>query len=701
MKCAVFILASLFLPGSVSVARDFYISPSGCDNNPGTQNKPFVTLERARDGIRKLKETRGLPAGGVTVWLHGGRYLIEKPFELAETDSGEKGSPVVYRAVGGQHVRLIGGRVLTSSDFKPLTDQAVLDRMIEPSARSNVLQCDLKALGISDLGQRWPDRFRGLLKTPSLFCDGQTMRVARWPNEGWAHVEKVLERGSRPRHKETPDRPGKVRMEQRRVARWAASVEDGVWLNGYWAFDAYDETLRVSKIDGREISFVEPHYYGIGHGHPGPRRYYATNLIEELDDPGEYFLDTKRALLYFIPPAPIQQCEIILTQALEPLFQLQNASYVTFRGLSFEATSAAAIRISGGHHNLIAGCAMRSINGHRAVELLDGTKNKVLSCDISQVSGVGVYCRGGDRKSLTPGEHLVENCHIHHYGTVLGGAAVELRGVGNTARHNLIHHGGGSVALGGNNHLAELNEFHNMCDGKDDGGAFYTFRGWSNCGSVLRNNYFHDITGLNEPGKGHGVMGVYLDGASGYTIDGNVFYKAGTRAALFSNSGGPNIFTNNLFIDCRRAIQQKGIERINDALTASINEQRRWLENIGYRQGPWKQQFPHLESMFDDFLENGMSPRGTVIANNVFTGCKENLSLQPFHNDPAEITLVKQMTTIRDNVEMDKAEIGFIDALGKNWQIKKDSTVYKKVGGFKAIPFDKIGLYDDEYRTAP
>src|SRR2546427_10923514 len=43
-------LMVLFLPWPVSAA-DFYVASNGNDSNPGTQPKPFATLERARDAI--------------------------------------------------------------------------------------------------------------------------------------------------------------------------------------------------------------------------------------------------------------------------------------------------------------------------------------------------------------------------------------------------------------------------------------------------------------------------------------------------------------------------------------------------------------------------------------------------------------------------------------------------------------------------
>ena len=41
---------------------------------------------------------------------------------------------------------------------------------------------------------------------------------------------------------------------------------------------------------------------------------------------------------------------------------------------------------------------------------------------------------------------------------------------------------------------------------------------------------------------------------------------------------------------------------------------------------------------------------------------------------------------------------GFVDPGGGNYQLKDESPVYAQIPGFRKIPFDDIGLYDDEYR---
>ena len=58
--------------------------------------EPFKTLTHARDVIRQLKSSSGLPVGGVAVRVRGGDYsFLEGPFTLEEQDSGGVGSPIV------------------------------------------------------------------------------------------------------------------------------------------------------------------------------------------------------------------------------------------------------------------------------------------------------------------------------------------------------------------------------------------------------------------------------------------------------------------------------------------------------------------------------------------------------------------------------------------------------------------------------
>ena len=55
-------------------------------------------------------------------------------------------------------------------------------------------------------------------------------------------------------------------------------------------------------LDRRLVKTAPP--YGLYSFRKG-QRFYFLNVLEELDQPGEWFLDRKTGVLYFWPPAPL------------------------------------------------------------------------------------------------------------------------------------------------------------------------------------------------------------------------------------------------------------------------------------------------------------------------------------------------------------------------------------------------------------
>ena len=131
------LLAGVLLFASVVPLRaaEFFVAPDGNDAHAGGKEKPFATLERARDAVRELNAAKKFPTEGVTVWLRGGVYLRERAFALDARDSGRPGAPVVYAAAPGETARLVGGKIISASAFRPVTDRAFLDRVISHAAR--------------------------------------------------------------------------------------------------------------------------------------------------------------------------------------------------------------------------------------------------------------------------------------------------------------------------------------------------------------------------------------------------------------------------------------------------------------------------------------------------------------------------------------------------------------------------------------
>ena len=104
-------------------AAEFFVAPHGNDAQAGTREKPFTTLEAARDAVRRSDRSNE----ETIVWLRAGTYERSAPFVLTADDSGRPGKAVTYRAWPGEEVRLVGGRQVDR--WQPVTDDAVLRRL--------------------------------------------------------------------------------------------------------------------------------------------------------------------------------------------------------------------------------------------------------------------------------------------------------------------------------------------------------------------------------------------------------------------------------------------------------------------------------------------------------------------------------------------------------------------------------------------
>ena len=673
-----------------SASADFYVAPAGADANPGSAAKPFATLERAREAVRDRKRDGAPASGGVTVWLRGGDYLRTNALELTASDAGTASAPVVWRAYGAERVRLLGGRTLRG--FQPVTETAVLSRL-DPAAHGQVFELDLRALGISDFGEM---KSRGFSRatTPAhceLFFDGRPMTLARWPNEG--SFEKIAgfpsASGKNDDHGgNIGDLPGGFLYAGDRPRRWQ-EVGD-VWVHGYWAWDWANSYERVTEFDQdrRFLRTAPPHgLYGFRTG----QRFYFLNVLEELDQPGEWFLDRQRGRLYFWPPRPLDSAEVVLSLLAQPLLKLTDTSYLTFRGLDLEATRGSAVEIRGGTSNRIAGCSLRNL-GNSGVVIEGGHGHGVVSCDLFDTGDGGVTLNGGDRQTLTPSGHFVENCHFQRQGrwSKCYVPAVLLGGVGQRVSHNLIHdHPHCAILFTGNDHLIEFNDIHHVALETGDVGAIYTGRDYSFRGNRIRYNYLHETGGV-----GMGSMGVYLDDCvSGTEVFGNVFYKV--HWAMFIGGGRDHRVENNLFVDCEPAVRvdARGLDPApvwRDMVNGFMRQQLAAVPQPLYRK-----RYPALQSLdrwygppggpaITGTAFQGVPAGDNVIARNVCFGQWLDVA---WHAKPEDLQ-------VRDNYVV--AESKPAPAGPPGFRLPPDSPAFKL--GFQAIPFDQVGLRPDADR---
>ncbi len=668
-----FLLFGVLMHGTLARGGDIYVSPRGNDAwsgklaevNPSGTDGPVASLERARELIR-AEVRQAETAGPLHVYLRGGLYELSKPLALTREDSGSERNPVMWSSYPREIARLSGGKKI--GPFLAVTDASVLTRL-PPEARTQVLVADLKQSGISDFGEVAADRRRS-----ELFYRQEPMTLARWPNEGFVKIQAILNLEPFTTHGIKGDRQGKFVYDQDRPQRWQ-SEPDG-WLSGYWFWDWSDGRQRIASIDPlkKTLELQPPHHnYGYRQG----QRYFAFNLLAELDRPGEWYLDRERGQLYFWPPGPLQ--DDVEFSILPTLITLQEAQQVTLRGLLLENTRGTAVTISGGGHVLVEGCRIRNTGGW-GVSITGGFRNGVSGCDIHHTGEGGISLSGGDRKSLTAAELFAENNHIHHYARLVRTyrPAVGINGVGNRVAHNHIHDAPhNAIQLSGNEHRIEFNDIHHVCEETGDVGAFYMGRDWTMRGNSIRHNFFHEISG---PGL-HGAMAVYLDdAASGTTIFGNIFYRA-SRAA-FIGGGRDNLVENNIFVENQPSVHldARGLGWMHAHVDpGGVMPQR--LQAMPYKTPPWSERYPELVTLLE---ETPAAPSGNKVLRNISVG-------GTWKHVEAK---AEQGIEFRDNlVDVDPR---FVNAAERNFALQDDSPAYAL--GFQKIPIEHIGLLDDESR---
>jgi len=705
----------------------FYVATDGDDAwsgrsakaNPERTDGPFATIERARDEIRRMKANAGLPKGVIAVQILAGRYELSKPVVLTAEDSGTADSPIVYRAQRGDAVRISGGR--TVGGWSLVTEPAILDRL-DPVARGKVFQADLRALGVTEFGdlgldaaaelQLWLARVdnqaedaigsafasRGKTAKPRLevFFNDLPMTLSRWPNDDFIKIQEVLGKTEISLLGTKGCKEGVFVYEGDRPRRWVA--EHDAWVEGYWNRDWAMQRHKIAALDTekRIITLEQPfHYYGYRKG----QWFRGFNLLCEIDQPGEWYADRRLGILYFWPPGDIGRGRVEISMA-PGLFTLTDVSHVAIRGLRFETARGTAVTIKGGQQCRVVACTFRNLGNH-AVTIFEGKETGVIGCDMHGMGGGGIYLVGGDRKTLESGGHFAENNHIHHYGRWdrMYRPGIFMSGVGLRASHNLIHDAPhAAILFGGQEHLFEYNEIHNVCNESHDCGAIYAGRSWCLRGNVFQYNYLHDISGKN----GGWCRGIYLDDEfSGATVRNNVFSQV--MQAVFVGGGRDNLVENNVFVDCPRAfhLDARALGWAAYAVEPRLRTARETGELCGvrFKEPPFSTRYPKLATMLDD---EPAKPKGNIVRCNIFWQGQGEYLRRMAQGKPIESTWwqhieAKVLDLVRLEDNLVNVDPGFVNEEADNFQLRKDSPAWKI--GFQRIPIERIGLRQDGSRA--
>lgn len=588
-------LVSVLLCPLSGPATEFWVSPAGNDENPGTSARPLASIAGAEKKVRALRLEKPNDNGPIEVILRSGIYQLQDPLRLRPEDSGSLTNPLVIAAAPGENPVLSGGIQITG--WRPADHVSGLPK--------------------STWGAVWaanvPKLNGHFVKFRQLWVNGSKAVRAREPNGGnlarlvaWDKTNQVATIPTSALAGATT--PGDMEMTVDQV--WEIAV------------------LRVAtlQIEGTNalLTFKQPESR-IEFQHPWPpvivktnyqAPFFLANAIQFLDSPGEWFEDLRAGKVYYWPRnaedlnnaeivapvletlvdtegtldkpvanilfkgitfahsswlrpseeghVPLQEGMFMLdARRLSPkgtpyhrgldnvawvgrppgAVSIKNANHISFEGCTFEHLASAGLDFeSGTHDDLVEGCVFRDIGGN-GIQLGKFSDTNVET---------HVPYNPSDEREVCTNEQLANNlvtdCANEDWGCVGIGVGYA-RGV--NIEHNEISncsYTGISVGWGWTkmtnalrDNFIQANDVHHVATRLNDTAGIYTQSMQS--GTVISGNSIHDITmSPYVPDPEHWFY-IYLDEGSSFITVRDNWCPA---EKFLRNANGPgNVWENN------------------------------------------------------------------------------------------------------------------------------------------------------------
>lgn len=703
---------------------NLYVDGSVATGGDGSKGSPFKTLTQARDSIRAKNGV--LPTGGITVWVKGGTYKFPYTFDLNASDSGSAGKTIVYRTYPGEKAILSNGVSVDPSLWQPLNSTAA--KRVNPKINaSNLVELDVKSLGLSNIngypgGTSFSDKW-GII---DLIVDNERQPVSQWPNAdeevgntrgGWTTANGSADASSFYYGENGIPADGDIDDAlnadgTNRAQRWQNSIAAGhdLYLQGFWRTawaPVMSKVKSVNTSDG-SITLLDMPAGGMGDkfskqivgSNPvyrvgsGKEEWRALNLLDEIDEPGEWALDFQDGKVYYYPKdgTDMSTKNVEIADKPSAVVKMTNTSYVSFLGFNVEDSLTNGIDMQNSHHITIAGNTILNV-GNGGIIDTGGYSNTIKSNDIYDTGGFGISVGNeGDRMKLTAANTRISNNHIHNIGEHAHLAGIVIRdSVGIWVDHNLIHDvPRDAIRYERNNNLTfEFNEVHNTALEETDTGAFYTAQDWSSYGNDLRYNFIHHNRRAN---------GFYADGSDA----GDNYYNniiQGSDRALQLN-GHHNIAKNNVVIASNtvRIENRSDTKDISDTVSRSYGVTSTFAETLTSKNptsGVWldyaaklKAKYGYTDNLWTDILNPAWRPEysnGSAITNNALV--QVGSIIKPKYGN----------YNVSDNDVLDNvADASFYNYNQMDLR-SKNAQVLAKFPNLNSI-FPQIGLQQDTYR---
>ncbi|NOX53865.1 MAG: right-handed parallel beta-helix repeat-containing protein [Planctomycetes bacterium] len=567
MACVLLMLsdagASEAAPGKKLPLGMFFVAPDGNDAHPGTRERPFATISRARDAVRE-RIASGPLTSDIQVIIRAGTYRLEEPLVFGPQDSGTERFAIRYVAQGD--VVVTGGRRITGW------------KQSEHNRWTVTL----------------PEVKQGKWHFRQLWSDGRRLPRGRFPDQDMLTIKTVSKDARTLAFKEPlpSGNLGGKDCELVVIQNW--SIARGI----------------IESSTGNSVTTATPMGY-VGHrwttASPG-KHAYLEHAPEFVNDAGEWYLDRKTGVLTyqaangenpneheFIAPVleellviegtaekPVKNLHFVGVRFLHTAWPIPEIGYAGIQAAHYgdreieKPTFAVplAIRLVYTEDCGFEGCVIGH-TGASGLGLGAGCRNnRIVGCEIADVGGNGLmvgwrpkadkpprqwFEHNWDRTRDVPVSNEISNCYVHRCGQQMFGAVgiYDAFARGTRIVHNLVTdlpYTGISIGFRWDTKptdqrecLVAFNHIHDVMKVLADGGGIYTL-GFQP-GTVLRGNVIHDVHRSPYTHGGAPNNGIFFDqGSKGYLIEDNVIYNTSGGAIRFNqNKKSWHTWRNNSF----------------------------------------------------------------------------------------------------------------------------------------------------------
>lgn len=670
--------------------QGIYIATDGKAGGDGTPKYPIPNLEMAKKlAIAHMKEYgTEFP---VRIFVKGGTYRFSEGVEFTENEFKVD----FYKGLSIENYdenvpEFTGSTLLDTADFIPVTDGQTLARL-HKNGRGKIATIDLRKYGIKELEQI-PNKFY------NIYLDEIEQVNARWPNEGESTIFSVPQQNSFTFSETDP-----TRWTNAKNAYVFGHFSSAGWEWHQGIIQSVNAATKTITITGAAGDTMKTTAAGTG--------WHAANLLEELDMPGEWFVDTEGLKLYYYPPYRLKDRKLEMTTYLGTLLTFDNAHNIRIKGIKFSKNyQPLSFKGSSIRGVTVEKCDFSHSQSKITVQFANGTRTydiNILENKAYNLYGNFVYFRAGDLNTLTNGNCLVKNNHIiqasqYYKGSGAMSGPYQVSNFGSTGvsyENNIVQDlpGGAAIGTGGTHVKIMYNEVVNAGKSMSDYGAIYFGRSTSYFDTEVAYNFLHDFNDSNN-------------------------YNALYNDDAYSGAYWHHNVVANMYQPC---IQAPGFNTrymynvsVNTAKTGSIGSRKSYSDSIHYKGYLWKetndliynneevyrkeypQIFEWLERKDDkyynvcfDSIYFGNVGIGSTHLNNFVEmadyGAKE------MERNGETISIEGMNGQNSGNPKYDYSDDVFVDVKNQNYNINPESQVAKDFPELLDIDVTKSGLTED------